>query len=120
MMSWKEFDMKAALLSQIVELKEAFREYDKISMQPLATEMKFAILLRCINGQLRMHINVTPKEDATYDALREMVLQYDRASIRWTEAMALGTMRADDGGPTPWKSIESKVVRDKTRERKAK
>ena len=69
-MSWKEFDMKAALLSQIVELKEAFREYDKISMQPLATEMKFAILLRCINA--------------------------------------------------PWKSIESKVVREKTRERKAK
>ena len=84
-----------------MKLEEAFREYDKISPQPLAAEMKFAILLRCITGQLRMHINVTLKEDASYDTLRETVLQYDRANIRWTEAMALGTSRTDDGGPAP-------------------
>eukprot|EP00435_Cladocopium_sp_Y103_P032728 s4938_g8.t1 len=103
LMSWMVFDMKGALLSQIVRLEVAFREYDKISLQPLAAEMKFAILLRCISGQLRMHINVSLKEDATYDALREMVLQYDRASIKWTKAMSLGTSRAsrDDGGAAP-------------------
>eukprot|EP00435_Cladocopium_sp_Y103_P028477 s351_g7.t1 len=102
LMGWKEFDMKVSLISQIVKLEEAYREYDKISLQPLAAEMKFAILLRCIIGQLRMHINVALKEDATYDALREMVLQYDRANIKWTEAMSLGTSRpSDDGGPLP-------------------
>ena len=103
LMSWKEFDMKGALRSQIVRLEEAFREYDKISLQPFAAEMKFAILLRCITGQLRMHINVSLKEDASYDALRELVLQYDRGSIKWTEAMVLGNARSstDDGGPVP-------------------
>ena len=94
--------MKSALLAQIVKLEEAFREYDKISAQPLAAEMKFAILLRCITGQLRMHINVSLREDASYDALREMILNYDRANIKWTEAMALGNSRpSDDGGHAP-------------------
>ena len=45
LMSWKEFDMKGALLSQIVRLEEAFREHNKISLQPLAAEMQFAKLL---------------------------------------------------------------------------
>ena len=62
LMGWKEFDMKVSLLSQIVKLEEAFREYDKISLQALAAEMKFAILLRCITGQLRMHINISSRK----------------------------------------------------------
>jgi hypothetical protein len=119
-MSWKEFDMKGALLAQIVKLEEAFREYDKISPQPLAVEMKFAILLRCITGQLRMHINVTLKEDASYDTLRETVLQYDQASIRWTEAMALGTSRTDDGGPAPLEVDRVKGGKGKDKGKKGK
>ena len=38
-----------------------------------------------------MHLNVNLKEDSTYEALREKILQFDRANIRWTDAMALGT-----------------------------
>eukprot|EP00435_Cladocopium_sp_Y103_P017353 s850_g4.t1 len=122
LMSWKEFDMKGALLSQIVRLEDAFREYDKISMQPLASEVRFAILLRCISGQLRMHINVSLKEDASYDALREMVLQYDRANIRWTEAMSLGTSRAshDDGGAAPMDIDRVKGAKGKDKGKKGK
>ena len=111
---------EGCFLAQIVKFEEAFREYDKISPQPLAVEMKFAILLRCITGQLRMHINVTLKEDASYDTLRETVLQYDQASIRWTEAMALGTSRTDDEDQPHWRLTESRAAKEKTRARKAK
>ena len=90
LMSWQSFDMKVGLLSQVVRLEDAFREYDKISLQPLGVEMKFAILLRCISGQLRTHLNITLKDDATYDVLRESILQFDRANIKWSETMALG------------------------------
>ena len=90
LMSWQSFDMKNSLLSQVVRLEDAFREYDKISAQPMDKEMKFAILLRCITGQLRTHLNINMKDDATYDFLRESILQYDRASIKWSETMALG------------------------------
>ena len=122
LMSWKEFDMKGAPLSQIVRLEEAFREYDKISLQPLAAEMKFATLLGCITGQLRMHINVSLKEDASYDALRELVLQYDRANIKWTDAMALGNARSstDDGGPVPMEIDRVKGGKGKDKGKKAK
>ena len=120
-MGWKEFDMKASLLSQIVKLEEAFREYDKISAQALASEMKFAILLRCITGQLRMHINVSLREDATYEALREMILQYDRANIKWTEAMALGNSRpSGDGGPAPMDIYRVKGAKRRARKENQK
>ena len=99
LMSFPYFDMKSSLLAQVVKLEEGFREYDKIAQQPLATELKFAVLLRCISGQLRTHINVSMKEDSSYEELREMILQYDRATIRWTEAMSLGSSRMD--GPVP-------------------
>ena len=111
---------EGCFLAQIVKFEEAFREYDKISPQPLAVEMKFAILLRCITGQLRMHINVTLKEDASYDTLRETVLQYDQASIRWTEAMALGTSRTDDGGPAPLEVDRVKGGKGKDKGKKGK
>ena len=91
LMSWGAFDMKASLLSQITKLEDGFKEYNKISQQAIGEEMKFAILLRCVTGQLKMHLNVSLKEDSSYEALREMILQYDRANIRWTDAMALGT-----------------------------
>ena len=84
-----------------MKLEDGFREYDKISAQPLAKEMKFAILLRCITGQLRTHLNINMKDDATYDVLRESILQYDRASIKWTESMALGNRVASSDEPTP-------------------
>eukprot|EP00435_Cladocopium_sp_Y103_P008084 s3110_g2.t1 len=91
LMAWGTFDMKVSLLAQITKLEDRFKEYDKISQQPIGQEMKFAILLRCVTGQLRMHLNVNLKEDSSYEALREMILQFDRANIRWTDAMALGT-----------------------------
>ena len=91
LMAWGTFDMKVSLLSQITKLEDRFKEYDKISQQPIGEEMKFAILLRCVTGQRRMHLNVNLKEDSSYESLREMILHFDRANIRWTEAMSLGT-----------------------------
>eukprot|EP00435_Cladocopium_sp_Y103_P075477 s444_g58.t1 len=122
LMGWKEFDMKAALVGQIVKLEEAFREYDKISPHSLTAEMKFAILLRCITGQLRMHINVSMKEDSTYEVLREMVLQYDRANIKWTEAMSLVISRPshDDGDPAPMDVDRVKGGKGKDKGKKGK
>ena len=63
LMSWPGFDMKSSLLAQVVKLEEGFREYGKIAQQPWAAELKFAVLLGCISGQLRTHINVSIKED---------------------------------------------------------
>ena len=50
LMGWGTFDMKVSLLAQITKLEDGFKEYDKISQQPIGEEMKFAILLRCVTG----------------------------------------------------------------------
>lgn len=115
LMRWPGFDMKSSLLAQVVKLEEGFREYGKIAQQPLATELKFAVLLRCISGQLRTPINVSIKEDSSYEELREMILQYDRATIRWTGLAPLRQMVL-----FLWKLIGSLRKESMTRKGKAK
>ena len=89
-MGWQNFNMKSPLLPQILKLEEAFREYQRVASD-LADEIKFAVLLRCVGGQLRMYLNVNVTETQSYSDLREAILRYDRATVRWTDAMALGT-----------------------------
>ena len=85
LMAWGTFDMKVSLLAQITRLEDGFKEYDKIFQQPTGEEMMFAILIRCVTGQLRMHL----MEDSSYEALREMILQFDRANMLWLWVPAL-------------------------------
>ena len=48
---------------------------------------------------------MTLQEDTSYDRLREAILQYDQATIKWSNTMALGSSLPnhshDDGGPSP-------------------
>ena len=58
-----------------------------------------------MTGQLKTYLNVTIQEDTSYDRLREAILQYDQATIKWSNTMALGSSlpnnsHADDG-PSP-------------------
>ena len=104
LMKWPEFDMKVAMVSQILRLEDSFREYERIGGN-LSEELKFAILMKCITGQLKTYLNVTLQEDTSYDRLREAILQYDQATIKWSNTMALGSSlpnnsHADDG-PAP-------------------
>ena len=104
LMKWPEFDMKVAMISQILRLEDSFREYERIGGN-LSEELKFAILMKCITGQLKTYLNVTLQDNTTYDRLREAILQYDQATIKWSNTMALGSSlpnnsNADDG-PSP-------------------
>ena len=104
LMKWPEFDMKVAMVSQILRLEDSFREYERIGGN-LSEELKFAILMKCTTGQLKTYLNVTLQEDTPYDRLREAILQYDQATIKWSNTMALGSSLPnhshDDGGPSP-------------------
>ena len=50
------------------------------------------------------------------------MLQYDRANIKWTEAMALGNARSstDDGGPVPMEIDRVKGGKGKDKGKKGK
>ena len=70
LMRWLEFDMKSALLPQILKLKTC--------------------------------LNMTIQDSTTYDALRESILQYDQATIKWSSTMALGSnSMVTNDGPAP-------------------
>ena len=81
LMKWSEFDMKVAMLPQILKLEDSFREYELIG-GALSGELKFAILMKCIGGQLKTYLNMTVQDTTTYENLRESILQYDQATIK--------------------------------------
>ena len=68
----------------------------------MPSELKFAVLMKCVTGNLKTFLQVTLSESTTYDQLREEILRYDNATIRWNSNMALGTAlpgQEDAGGP---------------------
>ena len=73
-MSWPGFDMKQAMLPQILRFEDAVREYERMGGK-LEGELRFAILLRCVGGQLKTYLQVTLQEGTTYDQLRENILR---------------------------------------------
>ena len=95
-MQWPSFDMKSALLPQVLKLEDSFREYEKISTSPLPEEIRFAVLMKVLGGQLKTYLQVTLKDGTSYEDLRESALRYDQSTIRWTQSMALGSAVAGD------------------------
>ena len=100
LMRWPEFDMKIAMLPQILKLEDSFREYERIGGL-LSGELKFAIRMKSIGGQLKTYLNMTIQDSTTYENLRVSILQYDQATIKWSSTMALGTSMQSGDEPTP-------------------
>ena len=61
--SWQPFAMQKPLLPQLLLLEEAYEEARK-SGTALNDELRSAILLRCIGGQLKVHLNMALTENA--------------------------------------------------------
>ena len=94
-LEWKPFDMrKGGILGQLLRLEEAFVEYEKTGSK-LEDNIRFAVLMKCISGQLKMWLQLNVAESQDYQKLREAIVQYDNATMKWTNVMMLG---ADPGG----------------------
>ncbi len=59
----------------------------KLEDSLLSGEVKFAVLMKSIGGQLKTYLNMTIQDSTTYEALRESILQYDQATIKWSNTM---------------------------------
>ena len=93
MMGWPQFFNKSSLLQQLLKLENAFIEYDKLGSK-WADDLKVAILLRCLSGQLKTWLQLRVTEGTTYSKVREMVLMFDSSTTRWSDSMALGVENA--------------------------
>lgn len=88
-MNWPSFSNKSSLLSQIMKLENAYSEYERLGTA-LPAEIRTAVLMRCITGQLKVWLQLQITETTTYNQLRELVVAYERSTSRWTESMVLG------------------------------
>ena len=52
--------------------------------------IKFAVLMRCVTGQLKTWLQLNVAETQDYSRLREAIIQYDSATLKWNNAMMLG------------------------------
>ena len=84
-MSYPAFNMKASVMAQVVRLEEHFMQFEKLGGK-LTDEMKAAVLLKCVTGPLKVHLNMAPDESSSYTKIREVIRSYDTATTRWTES----------------------------------
>lgn len=80
--SWPQFNMQNPIQEQLLKLEDVFEEARKagITIQP---ELKTAILMKSVGGQLETHFNLAIQDSAKYEDLREQVLRWDRAQHKW-------------------------------------
>ena len=85
--TWPACSMSSALQPQLLKLEEVFDGTVKAGTT-VQEELKSAILVRCVGGQLKSHLNLTVGDNVQYSALREQVWQWDRSQQKWATPMA--------------------------------
>ena len=106
-MSYPSFNMKSSLLPQILKLEEHYVQYERLGGK-LSPDMKSAVLLRAVSGQMKTQLNLTLNEGSSYNKIREAIIAFDTATTKWNESGALTfsgmspmTSAADPNGPMP-------------------
>ena len=87
-MSYPSFNMKNSLLPQILKLEEHYVQYERLGGK-LSPDMKSAVLLRAISGQMKTHLNLILNEGSSYNKIREAVIAFDTATTKWNESGGL-------------------------------
>ena len=103
-MAYPSFNMRTSLLPQILKLEEHYYQYEKLGGK-LSPDMKAAILLRSVGGQMKVHLNLALNEGSTYTQIREAIIAFDNATTKWNESGALSfsspMSSGADQGPMP-------------------
>lgn len=99
-MSWPSFSNKYSLMTQIMKLEAAFSEYEKLG-SALAEEIRSAVLMRCLVGQIKTFLQLQITDSTSYLQIREAVLSYERSTTKWSETMVLGLAGSPSNGDDP-------------------
>ena len=108
--------MNSALQPQLLKLEEVFDETVK-ARTTIQEELKSAILLRCVGGQLKSYLSFTIGDNVEYSTLREHVLQWDRSQQKRATSMVASRLVAVQNikDLCQWTLIESKMPKEKVR-----
>ena len=106
-MSWPQFSMKGgSVVAQLLKLEAAFREYERTTGEALQEELRFAVVFRCVTGQLKTWLQLQVQDGTSYADLREHIVRYDKATLKWTDAMCLASEPSHETVPMDVDRIE--------------
>ena len=74
--SWPQFAMSQPLQPQLLKLEDALEEARRAGTT-IPDQLQQAILLKCVSGQLRTHLNLAIQDATTFKELREHVLKWE-------------------------------------------
>ena len=81
--SWPQFQMNQQIQPQLLRLEEVFEEARKAGSE-VPDQLKQAVLLKAVTGQLKTHLNLNIEANTKYSDLREQVLRWDRGQQKWS------------------------------------
>ena len=103
--SYPAFPKDKSVLESILAYKQLVPQFEELSGTSYPSELKSATITKCSDAKLREHLQLTIQDTTTYAQLREVVLNYEKASKSWTGEAVLksiqNTASHDDGGPRP-------------------
>eukprot|EP00435_Cladocopium_sp_Y103_P024696 s2951_g6.t1 len=99
-MNWPAFNNKMSLMQQVLKLEHAYTEYERLGSK-LNDDLKTAVLMRSVTGNLKTWLQLQVTETTTYNKVREMILLYDSSTTKWSEQMMLGVEPSSSTGDGP-------------------
>ena len=99
-MNWPVFNSKVSLLQNVLRLEHAFSEYERLGTA-LRDDLKTAILLRSVTGQLKVWLQLQVGDTTDYMRARDMIMTYDASTVKWSETMVLGADGTANSGDGP-------------------
>ena len=101
-MHWPAFTGKLSLMQHVLRLEHAYAEYERFGSK-FNDDLKTAILMRSVTGQLKTWLQLQVSESTTYAKVKEMILLYDASTTKRSEHMVLGVdgTTGNSDGPVP-------------------
>ena len=104
------FSGKLFLMQHVFRREHAYSEYEKLGSR-LNDDLKTAILMRSVRGQLKTWRQLQVTESTTYARVGEMILLYDASATKWSEQMVqclVQTLLAQLMGQFQWRWMKLK------------
>ena len=102
--SYPTFPKDRSCMDSILIFEETIQRLES-SNTKYPDELKIATLLRCSPAKLKEHLQLTLDDKATYNQVREQILNFERVSKSWSHETVLKSIHdANKGvadGPTP-------------------
>ena len=100
-----------SILEYVLTFERLVREYEALSSQVYAEDLKIGTLLSGLPTEMRRYLQMQIVDSTKYEQLRERVLQYERSSSTWNadhvlKSLGVGRVPGADGDPMDVDRVE--------------